>query len=224
MPELKITKASKPVKASLRTYDLSYEFDFTPIPRSTPKPIMAVTDIDLAQSQTMVVNTGSNSTNEKNIYTTWSAETVNLVLDDWTNPHSTWRLKYGAKTYWQAPYGLISSSSYPSSIYELVSIDHLYISGNYRGLLLYNVVNGAYEADGCMVTLASGGNRSSIRYEVTLRNKNTGDIITVTGSSIEYSVNKSPVGGNVMCLYLPESSFTSNGDMKGQIRMTETPI
>lgn len=223
MSELSIQHVSKPIIAPSTKYDLTYDFNFSPVARPTPAPENAAYVLDLVSSPTIVIRTSSSTISNRDFYTTWEAHQVTIDVDDWTNPRSTWRLKYGSETYWYATYGLLPSS-YSATNYELVSIDHLYISANYTGQLLFDIVNGVYEADGCCVALSTGGSRSSITYEVTVLNKNTGETETVTGASTSYSVSNSPYTGNVMALYLTETLFPTRGKMKGQITMTETPI
>ena len=222
MSELHIKQACKPRMGSSTIYDLSYAYNITPVSRITPKPQYTVQALDLLSNPTMVIRTGSETISNRAFYTDWTSASVSLDVDDWADPRSTWRLKYGNDTYWYATYGLLPSS-YSATNYELVSIDHLYISANYSGQLLYTINNGAYEADGCCVALATGGSRSSIEYYVTLLRRATGEYVSVSGSSGSYSVNNSPYTGNTMGLYLAESSFPARGDMKGQISMAEIP-
>lgn len=223
MPEeLIIEHAVKPRTGESTVYDISYNYNITPISRVMPEPQVTVQSLDLTANPTMVMRTTSTTISNRAFYTDWTSAAVSLDVDDWTNPRSTWRLKYGSETYWYATYGLLPST-YTDNDYELVSINHLYISANYSGQLLYDIVNGKYEADGCCVALSTSGSRSTISYDVTVMKKSTGEYIDVTGTSNSYSVNNSPYTGNTMALYLPDTSFSAKGDMKGQITMTETP-
>lgn len=223
MPEeLKVEHAVKPRTGESTVYDISYNYNITPISRVMPEPQVTVQSLDLTTNPTMVIRTTSTTISNRVFYTNWTSAAVSLDVDDWTNPRSTWRLKYGTDTYWYATYGLLPST-YSANDYELVSINHLYISANYSGQLLYDIVNGTYKANGCCVALSTSGTRSSISYDVTVKKKSTGEYIDVTGTSNSYSVNNSPYTGNTMALYLPDTSFSAKGDMKGQITMTETP-
>lgn len=222
MAELIVNCASKPVRVPHTIYDISYEFNITPDHRPMPMPVYAVDNVDLLSNPTMVIRTTSTTITNRMFYTDWISSAVIFDVDDWTNPRSTWRLKYGDNTYWSATYGLLPSS-YSATNYELVSVDRLYISGNHRGNLLFQSNNGIYESAGSCVALSTSGSRSSISYEVQVRKKSTGDVITVTGTNASYTVSNSPYTGNTMALYVPETYFTTNGDMKGQVTMTETP-
>lgn len=223
MPEeLKIEHAVKPRTGESTVYDISYDYNITPISRVMPAPQYTVQSLDLTTNPTMVMRTTSTTISNRAFYTNWTSAAVSLDVDDWSNPRSTWRLKYGNDTYWYATYGLLPST-YSATNYELISIDHLYISANYSGQVLFAISNGKYEADGCCVALSTSGTRSAISYEVTVRKIATGEDIVVTGTSNSYSVNNSPYTGNTMALYLPDTSFSAKGDMKGQITMTETP-
>ena len=113
-------------------------------------------------------------------------------------------------------------------MYELVSVNKFKISidSGYAQLLYgTNSVTGKYEPKYSAVVGiygAGSGNRAAIEYEVVLRNLNTLEEITVSGTNNDYSVARSPYGTNLV-FARPVSSFGANGDMKGQITMTETP-
>ena len=217
MAELTIQHVSKPVIASSTWYDLSYEHNITPIARATPMPCDTLDDVDLLSAR-LVASNGS-TYNSNKFYTEWVDGHATFSIDDPSNAHSTWRLKCGDLAYMYASYGLLPSSSYRG--YEFVKVNELKTYGNWRRFLLYELTNGKYVPTGSVLDLSNGGNNAPIYYDVTLRNPNTGDTIIVTGSSTSYSVANSPTGK--MCLYQPFSTFASNGDMKGQIVMTETP-
>lgn len=221
MGELNIQRVVKPVVEQTNTYELSFDFSITPELRITPSPIYTVTNIDLTVPTTMVVRTGSTYMDNRVFYTTWTDESVSLDLDDWTDPGSRVYLKYGNSVYMSM--SRLLPSAYTSSAYELVSIDSLYISGDFRGGLLYNIVDGAYKSAGCGVSLTDrSGNKAEIYFTATVKRIATGEIITVTGSTADYTVSNSAIN-NAMVLYTTASSFPANGDMKGQVTMTETP-
>lgn len=218
MAELTIQHVSKPVIAPSTWYQLSYEHDITPTTRAMPMPCNTLDNVDLLTAQ-LVASDGS-TYNSNRFYTEWVDGPATFSIDDPSNAHSTWRLKCGNLNYMSASYGLIPSSMYTG--WEFVSLNQLKTSGNWRRFLLYELTNGKYVPAGSALILSNGGNQASIYYDVTLRNPNTGDIVTVTGSSTGYSVTNSPVT-TTMCLYQPFDTFASRGDMKGQIIMTETP-
>lgn len=221
MSELNVQHVVKPIVEEMNTYELSFDFNITPELRITPSPIYTVTNIDLTVPTAMVVRTGSSYMDNRVFYTAWTDESVSLDLDDWTDPGSRVYLKYGNNVYMSM--SRLFPSAYTSSAYELVTIDSLYISGDFRGGLLYNIVDGAYNSAGCGVSLTDrSGNKAEIYYTATLKIKATGEIITVTGSTADYTVSNSAVN-NAMVLYMTASSFPARGDMKGQIVMTETP-
>lgn len=219
MAELTIQHVSKPIIAPSISYQISYEHNITPIARATPMPCDLLDDVDLLSAR-LVASDGS-AYNSNKFYTEWVDGLATFSIDDPSNAHSTWRLKCGNLDYMRAPYGLLSATSYRN--YEFVSINELKSSGNWNRFLLYELSDGKYVPVGSALNLSRGGNQSSIYYDVTLRNPTTGDMITVTGTSSEYSVDNSP-RTTTMCLYQPFSTFAANGDMKGQIVMTETPI
>lgn len=217
MAELTIQHVSKPIIAPSTWYQLSYEHNITPTARATPMPCDTIDDVNLLTAH-LVASDGS-AYNSNKFYTEWVDGAATFSVDDPSNAHSTWRLKCGALEYMYAAYGLLPSTSYTG--YEFVSVNELKTYGNWRRFLLYELTNGKYVAVGSVLELSNGGNNAPIYYDVTLRNPNTGDTVIVTGSSISYTVANSPTGK--MCLYQPFSTFASNGDMKGQIIMTETP-
>ena len=217
MAELTIQHVSKPVIAPSTWYQLSYEHDITPITRTTPMPCDTLDEVDLLSAR-LVASDGS-TYNSGSFYTEWDDGLAAFSIDDLSNAHSTWRLKCGNLDYMYATYGLLPSTSYRG--YEFVQVNELKAYGNWRRFLLYELTNGKYVPVGSVLELSNGGNNAPIYYDVTLRNPNTGDAIIVTGSSTSYNVSNSPTGK--MCLYQPFSTFASNGDMKGQITMTETP-
>lgn len=216
MTELTIQHVSKPVIAQSTWYDLSYEHNITPIARATPMPCDLLDDVDLLTAR-LVASDGS-TYNSNKFYTEWVDGAATFSIDDPSDARSIWRLKCGNTDYMYA--SNVLSSTY--SGYEFISMNQLWTFGNWRRFLLYSLTNGKYEAVGSALALSNGGNSASIYYDVTLRNPNTGDIVTVTGSTGTYSTQNSPV--NTMCLYQPYDTFASRGDMKGQITMTETPI
>lgn len=217
MAELSIEKAVKPRYGARTEYDLSYAFDITPTTRAMPMPCGTSSYVDLLSAQLVAVNGSTYSTGK--FYTDWVADGAVFSIDDPSRATSTWRLKCGSIDYMYAAYGLVPSSY---SGYEFISMNQLWSFGNWKRFLLYDQINGKYEPVGSVLELRNGGNRANISYDVTLRNPNTGDIVTVTDSSGSYSTNNSPTG--VICVYQPYDTFTSRGDMKGQIVMTETPI
>lgn len=218
MSDLIVQHASKPVIAPSTWYELSYEHDITPIVRATPMPCGLLDDVDLLSAR-LVAKDGS-TYNSGNFYTEWVDGLATFSIDNPLNAHSTWRLKCGDLAYMRAPYGLLPSTSYQN--YEFVKVNELKSSGNWNRFLLYELSDGKYVAVASALNLSRGGNQASIYYDVTLRNPTTGDIITVTGTSTQYNVDNSP-RTTTMCLYQPFSTFAANGDMKGQIIMTETP-
>lgn len=218
MAELTIQHLSKPVIAPSTWYELSYEHDITPIARATPMPCGLLDDVNLLSAR-LVASDGS-TYNSNKFYTEWVDGLATFSIDDPANAHSTWRLKCGDLAYMYAPSGLLPSTSYQN--FEFVTINELKSSGNRDRFLLYEFSDGKYVPVASALNLATGGGKSSIYYDVTIRNPTTGDIITVTGSSTQYNVNNSPKT-TTMCLYQPFDTFASNGDMKGNVTMTETP-
>lgn len=216
MPDLSIAHAVKPRYGEYTDYDLSYTYGITPTTRAMPMPCGTSSYVDLLSSQLVAIN-GSTYT-DGYFYTDWLADGAVFSIDDPSNAGSTWRLKCGSTDYMYATYGLLPSTY---SGYEFISMNQLWSFGNYKRFLLYDLINGKYEPVGSVLEIRNGGSRANISYDVTLRNPNTGDIVTVTGSSGSYSTNNSPTG--VICVYQPYDTFTSRGDMKGQITMTETP-
>ena len=215
MAELTIQHVSKPIIAPSTWYELSYEHDITPIARATPMPCDLLDDVDLLTAR-LVASDGS-TYNSNRFYTEWVDGAATFSIDDPSDARSIWRLKCGNTDYMYA--SNVLSSTY--SGYEFISMNQLWTFGNWRRFLLYSLTDGKYEAVGSALALSDGGNKAIIYYDVTLRNPNTGDNVTVTGSTDSYSMQNSPV--NTMCLYQPFSTFAANGDMKGQIVMTETP-
>lgn len=216
MAELNIGQAVKPRYGSSTVYDLSYSFGITPTTRAMPMPCGTLSYVDLLSAQLVAANGSTYSTN--NFYIDWVSDNAVFSIDDPSDARSIWRLKCGSIDYMYATNAL--SSIY--SGYEFISMNQLWTFGNWRRFLLYSLTNGKYEAVGSALALSNGGNNASVYYDVTLRNPNTSDIVTVTGSTSYYSTQNSPI--NVMCLYQPYDTFASKGDMKGQIIMTETPM
>ena len=215
MAELTIQHVSKPVIAPSTWYQLSYEHDITPTTRAMPMPCGTLSYVDLLSAQLVSANGSTYSTSK--FYTDWVTDNAVFSIADPSDARSMWYLKCGNIDYMSALNALPSTYSG----YEFISMNQLWTFGNWRHFLLYSLTNGKYEAVGSALALSNGGNNASIYYDVTLRNPNTGDIVTVTGSTGTYSTQNSPV--NTMCLYQLYDTFASRGDMKGQITMTETP-
>ena len=216
MAELNIGQAVKPRYGAATIYDLSYSFGITPTTRTMPMPCGTLSYVDLLSAQLVAANGSTYSTNS--FYTDWVSDNAVFSIDDPSDARSIWRLKCGNTDYMYAANAL--SSTY--SGYEFISMNQLWTFGNWRRFLLYSLTNGKYEAVGSALALSNSGNNAIIYYDVTLRNPNTSDIVTVIGSIGAYTTQNSPV--NTMCSYQPYDTFTSRGDMKGQITMTETPI
>ena len=216
MAELSIQHAVKPRYGARTEYDLSYTFGITPTTRAMPMPCGTSSYVDLLSARLVAAN-GSTYT-DGFIYTDWVADGAVFSIDNPSRATSTWRLKCGSIEYMSATYGLLPSTY---SGYEFISVNQLWTFGNWKRFLLYDIVDGKYVAVGSALELGNGGNRASITYDVTVKHPSTGDIVTVTGSSISYTTTNSPTGK--MCLYQPYSTFAARGDLKGQVTMTETP-
>jgi hypothetical protein len=218
MAELTIQHVSKPIIAPSTWYELSYEHNITPIARTTPMPCDLLDDVDLLTAR-LVASDGS-TYNSNRLYTEWVDGSATFSIDDPSDAHSIWRLKCGDLAYMYAAGGLLSPSSYRN--YEFVRVNELKASGNWNRFLLYDLSSGKYVPVASALNLSDGASRCSIYYDVTLRNPTTGDIVNATGTSDQYTVDNSP-RTTTMCLYQPFSTFAANGEMKGQITMTETP-
>ena len=216
MPDLNIAHAVKPRYGGHTDYDLSYTYGISPTTRAMPMPCGTSSYVDLLSAQLVAANGSTYSTG--NFYTDWVADGAVFSIADPSNARSTWYLKCGSIDYMYA--NNVVPSNY--SGYEFISINQLWTFGNSKRFLLYDLISGKYEPVGSVLELGNGGNNASITYDVTLKHPSTGNIVTVTGSSISYTTQNSPTGK--MCLYQPYSTFGLNGDMKGQIVMTETPI
>lgn len=217
MAELTIQHVSKPIIVPSAWYDLSYEHNITPTARATPMPCDTLDDVNLLTAQ--LVASDGRAYDRNSFYTEWVDGSASFSIDDPSNVHSTWRLKCGALGYMSSTYGLLPATTYTG--YEFLSVNELKAYGDWRRFLLYELTNGKYVPVGSVLDLSNGGGNAPIYYDVTLRNPNTGDTVNVAGASTSYTVANSPTGK--MCLYQPFSTFASNGDMKGQIIMTETP-
>lgn len=223
MPDLVVAKLGIPVNPTFTTYDITYQFTSQATGVGIPVPEYDSGIVDLVDRPTMVFNTGSQISSEDTIYTTWYAATVTLQLSNFPSPHGDWNLvDNNGYRCMVAPYGLLPATWYPTTDYDLVSVDHMYIHGVGTGHMLFNVVNGAYTVGGCGVYMRYESSKPYINYEVTLRNKNTLEEFTVTGSSIDYTVYNSPIS-NAMVLYMPADTMQTTGDVNGTVTMTETP-
>ena len=155
-----------------------------------------------------------------------------ITMNDPTSPHSDWTVwayspsaQTSVRILYLA-YGVLPPSSYPASTYELVGVNKfkITIDSTYAQLLYgTNPITGKYEPKyNAVVGNYGTGNRAAIEYEVVLRNLNTLEEITVSGTNNDYSVGKSPYGTNLV-FARPVGSFGANGDMDGTVTMTETP-
>lgn len=220
--ELTVQHASRPLLQISDKYDIDYDWNM-PLPSSgAPKPQLDASNVDLIQSPTLVVAV-SGTISRTSLYTTWALSNPTLVVADYENPRSRWSLHddtYG--DLWYATYGLLPSS-YSRTNYRLISVDSLIIYGDYQGSLIYTDTGGEYSAAGSAIDLAHAGNKAEIAYTVTLERKTSpyGEV-TITGTSTSYSVNNSPYN-TALALYAPVSGTIGQGDMKGNVTMTETP-
>ena len=224
MPEeLVIKHASRPRLLAANKYDIMYQDIITETPHAVPEPTLYQDPqlVDLVESPTMVFhNSGASRPDTDDFYTEWTISGVELIYDP-AHPRSTWALRGGDGRYcMSAIYGLLPSTY--GSGYTITNINHLYVGGNWKGQLLYNMENGVYVAAGAMFALSIGGNAASIYYDVDLVRNSTGEDVHVTGSSSEYSVPNGPYSTQ-MALYVPMSSFSGRGNVTCEVTMTETP-
>lgn len=159
------------------------------------------------------------------LFTDWTKlDDIKIEFDDGSDPQSAMRFvgtaEGGAKvTIMTSAYGFVPSS-YTKNDYEMLSFNILGAWASYDAQLLFDE---GYNCDRkCGLSLSVGGNRSPIEYAAMLRNKTTGEVFTVTGSSIEYNV----IGGvhtNHLVIYYDRDDWLLRGDGKGYIKLTETP-
>ena len=220
--ELTVQHASRPRVQESDSYDIDYDWNM-PLPSSgAPKPQQNASNVDLIQSPTLVVAV-SGTISRTSLYTTWALSNPTFVVADYENPRSRWSLHDDTHgDLWYATYGLLPST-YSQNNYRIKSVDSLIIYGDYQGALIYNDTGGEYSAAGSAIDLAHAGNKAEIAYTVTLERKTSpyGEV-TVTGTSTSYSVSNSPYN-TALALYAPVSGTIGQGDMKGQVTMTETP-
>lgn len=219
MPELRIGTAVAPVVEESDIYDLTYQFDLPTSGGSTPCP--QINDpgmIDLLSNPTMVYHDSGQTIYRTRLYAGGHTATVSFSIANPANPRSEWRVNDGTTAYWSAIYGLLPSN-YSASSYEFVKMNKLETPVSYERQLLFSTVNGKYTPIGCCYALSS----SAVYYECVLKKLSDGSYVTVSGSSSDFRVSNSPYGSYRMTYFMPLDTFVSNGDMKGQILMTETP-
>lgn len=216
--ELTIQHASRPRLLTPDKYNITYQDVITETPHAVSEPMLYqdLQLVDLVETPIMVFhNSGASRPDDDDFYTEWTTSGVRLDFDI-TNPVRDWYLYGdGGRLYMNC------DSPLPSG-YTIVSFNHLYAGGNWRGQLLYTMENGIYVVTGAMFALSNGGTRCSLYYDVDLMYNSTGETINRTGNTIAYSVSNSPFTTQ-MALYVPTSSFSGRGNVKCEVTMTETP-
>ena len=222
MSNLIVQHASKPVIAPSRSYDISYTLTDTYQRRAVPAPGGTQAGIDLLMQSMVVKDSGASAINSGQFYTTWSEGTPSLYIPNFPSTTGAWYLMVGGTSICSFGYGALPSQ-YRSSRYEIVSVDRMTSFGNWRRDLLYSLTpSGEYIPEGYALALSSGGNRAGITVEATLYNTQTGDTITVTNTTAEYSAQNS-IYATHMAAFYPVSSFGGRDEVTTQITMTETP-
>lgn len=212
--------ASKPIIAPSTLYDVSYTLTDTYQSRAVPAPGGLVSGINLLSQPMVVKDSGADVINSGRFYTTWSEGVVTLDIPDFPATTGSWYLRVGGTSICNLN-GL--PSGYRSSTYEIVSVDSMTSFGNWKRDLLYSMsAGGEYIPEGYALPLTNGGNRAYVEVVSTLRNLNTGDIITVTNNTIEYSATNG-IYTTHMAAFYPASSFAGRDEVITQITMTETP-
>lgn len=218
MPEeLVIKHASRPRLLAANKYDITYQDVITETPHAVPEPMLYqdLQLVDLVESPIMVFhNSGASKPDDDDFYTEWTTSSVRLDFDA-TKPGRDWYLYgNGGLQY------MYCDSPLPSG-YTIISFNHLYAGGNWRGQLLYTMENGVYVVAGAMFALSNGGGRCTLYYDVDLIRNSTGEVAHYTGSTSAYSVNNSPFTTQ-MALYVPTSSFSGRGNVKCEVTKIET--
>lgn len=222
MSNLIVQHASKPVIAPSRSYDISYTLTDTYQSRAVPAPGGLQTGVDLLMQSMVVKDSGASSIDSGQFYTTWTEGTPSLDIPNFPSTVGAWYLMVGGTSICRFPYGALPSN-YRSSRYEIVSVDRMTSFGNRSRDLLYSLTSsGEYIPEGYALALSSGGNQASITVEATLYDTQTGDTITVTNTTAEYSAQNSIYATNMAAFY-PVSSFGGRDEVTTQVTMTETP-
>lgn len=223
--ELKVKHASRPHQLPLSIYDVQAEHICAPPAQSVPRPFLPPVYIANPLEQPFLVSKTGSTINANSLFTDWEKlDGVRINFDDESDPRGTIRLVGTPKsgpdvTFMTSAYGLLPSS-YTKTYYEMLNftIDGAWAS--YSAQLLFDE---GYNCDGkCCLMLSVGGNRSPIEYTAMLRNKTTDETITVTGSSIAYSVTGG-VHTTQLAIYYDRYDWPMRGDGKGYIKLVETP-
>lgn len=197
-------------------YNIECEFDITPtsgsIP-SPPDPSQRIT-VDLLSSPTMVFGS---TIKDHQLYTDdkWFTAGVTLSFSSsYPDAGCNWYINDGTNSYWYCPYGF----NFPSG-YDIQKVNALYAyTENWKADMLFANINGELVPAGSCIPIYD-----NVYYDVDLVSRSSGNVVNRTGSSNDgYIVGNSPYATN-MALFVPDSSYATRGDMKGQVLVTKTP-
>lgn len=187
-----------------------------------PAPGGLQTGVDLLMQPMVVIDSGANQISSGRFYTTWTEGTPSLYIPNFPSALGAWYLMVNNRSICSFSYGALPSG-YRDNRYEIVSVDRMTSFGNWKRDLLYSLTtSGEYIPEGYALPLSNGGNRSYIYVEATLYDTRTGDTLTVTNNTGDYSVPNS-IYSNAMAAFYPVSSFAGRDEVTTQVTMTETP-
>lgn len=222
MSNLIVQHASRPVISPSSSYDISYTLTDTYQSRAVPAPGGLQTGVDLLMQPMVVMDSGASQITSGRFYTTWTEGTPSLYMPNFPSAVGAWYLMVNNVSICYFAYGALPSA-YRDNRYEIVSVDTMTSFGNWKRDLLYSLTtSGEYIPEGYALPITNGGSRASITVEATLYDTRTGNTITVTNTTTDYSAANS-IYSTAMAAFYPVSSFAGRDEVTTQITMTETP-
>lgn len=217
-----VQHASRPVVSPSSSYDISYTLTDTYQSRAVPAPGGTASGVDLLMQPMVIMDSGASQITSGRFYTTWTEGTATLDIPNFPSSIGAWYLMVNNRPVCSFSYGALPSG-YRNNRYEIVSVDSMTSFGNWKRDLLYSLTSsGEYIPEGYALPLNNGGNRSYIYVEATLYDTQTGNTLTVTNNTGDYSVPNS-IYSNSMAAFYPVSSFAGRDEVTTQITITETP-
>jgi len=217
-----VQHTSRPVMAPSSSYDISYTLTDTYQSRAMPAPGGLASSVDLLMQPMVVMDSGASQISSGRFYTTWTEGTPSLYIPSFPATTGAWYLMVNNVSICYFAYGALPSA-YRDNRYEIVSVDRMTSFGNWKRDLLYSLTtSGEYIPEGYALPIANGGSRASISVEATLYDTRTGDTITVTNATTDYSASNS-IYGTQMAAFYSASSFAGRDEVTTQVTMTETP-
>lgn len=198
-------------------YNVDYDHDITPTTANVPCPARPMLRVDLVRGDNMVYGTNLGTPRLN-----WTAAHSSLQFgSNYPSTTCAWFIDNGSDMYWVAPYGLLPSYLH-SNNFEIVRVNELYayVDPNTTAHILFSDDG----TNGLTPVASMVGLEDTVYFDVDVYNKTNDSTINVTGHSIDgYVRTNSPYGG-AMALYVPYTdTYSAKGDMKGELRMVETP-